>query len=81
MEGSSSCSRRISLIKNRVRASAEKKFGSGSDPVERAGKAKGYHPYEDISDSEGVESGEARLTPAETTRTIIEVVLWAFIVL
>lgn len=33
----------------------------------------GYHQLEDIALSELKEEGEARLTPAETTRTLIEV--------
>uniref|UniRef100_A0A5B6YK02 FMN-binding split barrel n=2 Tax=Davidia involucrata TaxID=16924 RepID=A0A5B6YK02_DAVIN len=64
--------RRINLVKNRVRASAEKHSGSASGPVGQNPKPSRYHPFEDISDSESME-GETRLTPAETTRTIIEV--------
>ncbi|KAJ4705940.1 Pentatricopeptide repeat (PPR) superfamily protein [Melia azedarach] len=57
--------RRSNLIKNRIRASA-------SDPVRRNGKTR-YHPSEDIADSTLDNGLDARLTAAETTRTIIEV--------
>ncbi|XP_059629151.1 uncharacterized protein At3g49140-like isoform X2 [Cornus florida] len=63
-----SCTRKINLIKSRVRASADEQSGSSLGP-----KPSRYHPFEDISDSEAVEGEEARLTPAETTKTIIEV--------
>ncbi|KAA8533671.1 hypothetical protein F0562_031188 [Nyssa sinensis] len=61
--------RRINLVKKKVSASAEKHSG----PLEQNPKPSRYHPFEDISDSESMEGGETRLTPAETTRTIIEV--------
>lgn len=47
-------------------------MGSGSEFIEDNAKSK-YHPYEDISDSEGTEAGEGQLTASETSRTIIEV--------
>ncbi|KAH9605886.1 hypothetical protein KSS87_015306 [Heliosperma pusillum] len=49
-----------------------KYLGSGFDQVGRNGKS-GYHPFEDISDSEATGAGDGRLSPAETCRTIIEV--------
>ncbi|KAK9293168.1 hypothetical protein L1049_021156 [Liquidambar formosana] len=62
---------RNNLIKNRIRASAEY-LSSGSDHIERNEKPQ-YHPFEDIAESAAQDSGDARLTAAETTRTIIEV--------
>lgn len=62
---------RKNVIKHRVRSSAEHSV-SGSDPVGRNEKQE-YHPFEDIADSISQEIGDARLTAAETTRTIIEV--------
>ncbi|KAL8153471.1 hypothetical protein V2J09_011231 [Rumex salicifolius] len=66
-----SSTRRCSVPKNRTQATG-KYLGSGSDQVGENEK-EGYHPFEDISDSEGVEPGDARLTAAETSRTVIEV--------
>ncbi|KAJ0099105.1 hypothetical protein Patl1_20230 [Pistacia atlantica] len=63
--------RRTSLIRNRTRASAEY-LGSASDPVKQNGRPR-YHPFEDIAESTSENSGDARLTDAETTRTVIEV--------
>lgn len=57
--------------KSRIQASG-KYLGAGSDHLEESGKPK-YHPFEDISDSEGTEAGEGQLTASETCRTIIEV--------
>lgn len=60
--------------KNRkIRASAEEQLGAGSSPLKPNPKPSRYHPFEEVSEPELVEGGEARLTPAETTRTIIEV--------
>lgn len=56
-------------MKGRVRASAEEQAG----PLKQNAKPQRYHPSEDIGEGEVIEIGEARLTPAETTRTIIEV--------
>lgn len=48
-------------------------MGSASDPVKENGKQR-YHPSEDIVESSLVNGGEdARLTAAETARTVIEV--------
>lgn len=58
-------------MKGRVRASAEEQAG----PLKQNAKPQRYHPSEDIGEAEVIEIGEARLTPAETTRTIIEVLV------
>ncbi|KAH6783995.1 hypothetical protein C2S52_008954 [Perilla frutescens var. hirtella] len=58
---------------NGIRAAAKEQSGSDSGPVKPNAKPQRYHPFEEIADSAFVESGEATLTPAETTRTIIEV--------
>ncbi|KAL7183729.1 hypothetical protein ACSBR2_026000 [Camellia fascicularis] len=68
-----SCMRRNSFVKNRVRASAEEQSGAASSPIKPNAKPSRYHPFEDIVESELMEGGDARLTPAEITRTIIEV--------
>ncbi|GLU24324.1 hypothetical protein SLE2022_402670 [Rubroshorea leprosula] len=62
-----------SPIKNRIRATAEH-LGSASDPIKQYGKPH-YHPFEEIAEPKSTfKNGEdARLTAAETTRTIIEV--------
>lgn len=59
--------------RNRIRATAKEPSSSGLGPVKQNVKPQRYHPFEDISDSELLENGEASLTPAEATRTIIEV--------
>lgn len=69
--GSGSIARRKNLARNKVRATAEH-LDSASDPIKYNGRA-GYHPYEDISELSSVAKGEARLTTAESTRTIVEV--------
>lgn len=52
-------------MKNRkIRASAEEPRPSQ------------YHPFEEVAEPELIEGGEARLTLAERTRTIIEVLLF-----
>lgn len=58
-----------------IRASAkEQSDSSGSGLVKQNAKPQRYHPFEDIAESEELnENGESRLTPAETTRTMIEV--------
>ncbi|XP_044505475.1 uncharacterized protein At3g49140-like isoform X2 [Mangifera indica] len=63
--------RRTSRIRNRTRVSAEH-LGSASDPGKQNGRP-WYHPFEDISKSASENSGDARLTDAETARTVIEV--------
>ncbi|KAG9129916.1 hypothetical protein Leryth_007003 [Lithospermum erythrorhizon] len=61
-------------VKSLVTASAKESGSSGSGPLKPNSKPQRYHPSEDISDSEGGDNAEdARLTPAEMTRTIIEV--------
>ncbi|XP_074281733.1 uncharacterized protein At3g49140-like [Silene latifolia] len=67
----SSLNKRKGLANNRIQACG-KYLGSGFDQVGRNGKS-GYHPFEDISDSEAAGAGDGRLSPAETSRTIIEV--------
>ncbi|KAL0304332.1 UNVERIFIED_CONTAM: hypothetical protein Sradi_6301300 [Sesamum radiatum] len=58
---------------NGIRATAEQSCsGSGSGPVKQNAKPQRYHPSEEIAESDLL-NGEAILTPAETTRTIIEV--------
>lgn len=59
---------RNNLIKYQIRASGEQ-LGSGSERNEKPL----YHPSEEIGESALLESGDARLTAAETTRTIVEV--------
>ncbi|PON58212.1 FMN-binding split barrel [Parasponia andersonii] len=69
---SSGSLRRCSLIRNRIHAST-KHLGPGSDPIKQNGKPQ-YHPFEDIAKSIPENGGgDARLTSAETARTIIEV--------
>ncbi|KAK6155641.1 hypothetical protein DH2020_009889 [Rehmannia glutinosa] len=58
---------------NRIRATAKEQSGSDLGPVKPNAKPQRYHPFEEIAESGFVENGEATLTPAETTRTIIEV--------
>ncbi|XP_010515260.1 PREDICTED: uncharacterized protein At3g49140 [Camelina sativa] len=57
--------------KNRIQATAEY-VDSASDPENQTGKSR-YHPSEEISASLPQNAGDFRLSPAETTRTIIEV--------
>lgn len=59
------CIRRSNVTKKRIQASA-------SDPVKKNERTS-YHPFEDIADSMLEKGEEARLTAAETSRTIIEV--------
>lgn len=61
---SGSFTKRRNPVKHRFRVSAEH-LGS-REPQ--------YHPFEEIVESSFPESGEARLTAAETTRTVIEVI-------
>lgn len=71
---SNKITRRNNFTKNIIRASAEELSG----PVKQA-KPQRYHPSEDISDSEeSDENGDAILGPAETSRTVIEVILPIF---
>ncbi|KAL1217277.1 hypothetical protein V5N11_027345 [Cardamine amara subsp. amara] len=57
--------------KNRTQATAEY-VDSTSDPEKQTGKSR-YHPSEEIRGSLPQNAGDSRLSPAETTRTIIEV--------
>lgn len=66
-----SLNKRKTYMRNRIRAARENS-GSASEPINRNEKPK-YHPFEEISESPLRGSGDARLTAAETTRTIIEV--------
>ncbi|XP_047327155.1 uncharacterized protein At3g49140-like isoform X3 [Impatiens glandulifera] len=60
--------RKNTSVKYRIRASADEQ----SSPIRQ--KPSRYHPFEEIDEPElVVVDGEARLTPAETARTIIEV--------
>ncbi|KAK4403625.1 hypothetical protein Sango_0731100 [Sesamum angolense] len=70
----SNCRRCGGRVKSRdvIRAAAkEQNWSSGW--VKQNAKPQRYHPLEEIAESELLENGDARLTPAETTRTIIEV--------
>ncbi|KAL6508412.1 hypothetical protein OROHE_021954 [Orobanche hederae] len=58
---------------NVIRASAKEQSGSDSDPAKLNPKPQRYHPFEEIAEARFLENSEAKLTPAETTRTIIEV--------
>lgn len=58
-------------MKNRTRASVEH-LDSAGDPKKQNGTSQ-YHPYEEIAESILENSGDATLTTAETSRTIIEV--------
>ncbi|KAI4351628.1 hypothetical protein L6164_005971 [Bauhinia variegata] len=63
--------RRSKLVNYRIRASAEH-LGSAQDPAKKDGKSS-YHPFEELTESTLENSGDARLTAEETSRTIIEV--------
>jgi hypothetical protein len=64
------------LRKNRTQATAEY-VDSASDPEKQTGKSR-YHPSEEIRASLPQNDGDSRLSPAETTRTIIEVLYCVF---
>ncbi|KAL0382392.1 UNVERIFIED_CONTAM: hypothetical protein Scaly_0526500 [Sesamum calycinum] len=73
---SSNCRRCGGRVKSRdvIRAAAkEQNWSSGW--VKQNAKPQRYHLLEEIAESELLENGDARLTPAETTRTIIEQVI------
>lgn len=53
-----------------IKATAKDHFSSGSEPVKQSTS---YHPSEDIGELELMENEDARLKPAECSRTIIEV--------
>ncbi|KAI4384792.1 hypothetical protein MLD38_002895 [Melastoma candidum] len=63
--------RKSSNVRKKVRAAAEH-LGSVPDPVKCNGSS-GYHPFENITELAPEINGEACLTPAEITRTIVEV--------
>ncbi|XP_043717039.1 uncharacterized protein At3g49140-like isoform X2 [Telopea speciosissima] len=71
IDGFSFTTRNYLLSQSRVRAT-EGYRSSASDPLEHNRKSH-YHPLEDIAESTSQDGGDTRLTPAETTRTIIEV--------
>ncbi|KAG9137722.1 hypothetical protein Leryth_019288 [Lithospermum erythrorhizon] len=61
-------------VKSAIKASAKEYGSSGSGPLEPNSKPQRCHPFEDIAETDGVDSvEEARLSPAEMTRTIVEV--------
>ncbi|KAF5732391.1 hypothetical protein HS088_TW18G01085 [Tripterygium wilfordii] len=62
--------RKSKLLRKSIRASTEY-LGSAPDPSKQNRRQR-YHPFEDIAESTSENSGDARLTAAETTRTIIE---------
>lgn len=64
------------LRKNRTQATADY-VDSASDPEKQTGKSR-YHPSEEIRASLPQNAGGSRLSPAETTRTIIEVLYCVF---
>ncbi|XP_074372300.1 uncharacterized protein At3g49140-like isoform X2 [Apium graveolens] len=64
------CAKRNNGMRGRVRASSEDQVGG---PLKQNAKPQRYHPSEDIGEAEVIEIGDARLTPEETCRTIIEV--------
>lgn len=56
-------------MRKRVSACAEEQVGS----VKQNAKEERYFSAEDVEETEVIETGEARLTPEETSRTIVEV--------
>ncbi|KAL3630651.1 hypothetical protein CASFOL_023635 [Castilleja foliolosa] len=58
---------------NVIRASAKEQSGSDSGPVKPNAKPQRYHPFEEVTELPFLANGEAIITPAETSRTIIEV--------
>ncbi|CAA0824659.1 Pentatricopeptide repeat (PPR) superfamily protein [Striga hermonthica] len=54
-------------------ANGYRAFGSEPAPVKPDAKAQWYHPLEEISEPRFFKNGEAKLTRAEISRTIIEV--------
>ena len=63
--------RSSSCVKNGIRAATEQ-LGPGSEPVKPNGRPQ-YHPFEDIAEASLDNVGAARLTSAESARTVIEV--------
>lgn len=66
-----SVAKRSNCVKNGIRAATEQ-LGPGSEPVKPNGRPQ-YHPFEDIAEATLDNVGAARLTSAESARTIIEV--------
>ncbi|KAM5557449.1 uncharacterized protein ABKV19_024701 [Rosa sericea] len=66
-----SVAKRSNCVKNGIRAATEQ-LGPGSEPVKPNGRPQ-YHPFEDIAEATLDNAGAARLTSAESARTIIEV--------
>ncbi|KAL7146253.1 hypothetical protein ABFS83_06G028100 [Erythranthe nasuta] len=58
---------------NGIRATANEQSGSDSVPLKQNAKPQRYHPFEEIAESGFLDNEEATLTPAETSRTMIEV--------
>uniref|UniRef100_A0A2N9IS07 Uncharacterized protein n=1 Tax=Fagus sylvatica TaxID=28930 RepID=A0A2N9IS07_FAGSY len=71
LKGGSMTQRNALIKSNRIRASAEH-LGSASDPKKQNGRSH-YHPSEEIAEPTLENCGDATLTAAEATRTIIEV--------
>ena len=69
---SDSVAKRSKCLKNGIRAATEQ-LGPGKEPVKPNGRPQ-YHPFEDIAEAALDSAGTARLTSAESARTIIEVV-------
>jgi len=65
--------RRNKLVKNRIRVSSQHP-GSDQEPVKKNEKPS-YHPFEEIAASTSEISEDVRLTAAETSRTVIEVLI------
>ncbi|KAL3653568.1 hypothetical protein CASFOL_003249 [Castilleja foliolosa] len=58
---------------NVINASAKEQSGSDSGPVKPNTKPQMYHPFEEVAELPFLANGQAIITPAETSRTIIEV--------
>ena len=64
--------RRNALVKNNIIRATAEHLGSTRDPKKHNGGSQ-YHPYEDIAELTPENRGDATLTAAESSRTIIEV--------
>ncbi|PQM40222.1 uncharacterized protein Pyn_05081 [Prunus yedoensis var. nudiflora] len=67
-----SVAKRSNFVKNRPIQASLGQLGPGSEPIKPNGRPQ-YHPFEDIAESKLETNGTARLTAAESARTIIEV--------
>ncbi|CAB4271494.1 unnamed protein product [Prunus armeniaca] len=67
-----SVAKRSNFVKNRPIRASLGQLGPGSEPIKPNGRPQ-YHPFEDIAESKLETNGTARLTAAESARTIIEV--------